>query len=57
MAITQFKLTSESKLPPEEIEMLKKLKDRPINLEDIPELTDEQLKNLRRVSEGQRKRA
>ena len=41
------------KFPPltaSQISMLDALKDRPINYEDIPPLTDEQLIRMRRIS-------
>ena len=43
---------------PEQIEEIKKLKDRPIVFdEDCPELTDEELKQFRRVNPRRKKEA
>ncbi len=57
MAIIRIEVDRNTKLPPEEIEMLKALKNRPVVPdEDCPELTEEQLKKLKRVSD-ERKRA
>ncbi len=45
------------KLTDEQLKMLEALKDRPIVFdEDCPELTEEHLKRLRRVSPERRKR-
>lgn len=51
MLITDINADVKRKLTQEEIKMLNALKDRPIEFdEDCPELTDEQLKQFKRVS-------
>lgn len=53
MAIVKFEPTPDFKLPPEEIEMLKKLKDlddSEIDYSDIPEFTEEEIANSRKAN-------
>lgn len=61
MAITKYELDPNKPLPPEELARLKELEKKLENWvdeydEDCPELTAEQIKNLKRVGRG-RKRA
>jgi uncharacterized protein (DUF4415 family) len=54
--MVQYTLTEDSKLSEESLKRLAALKDRPIDFSDIPELTPEQIAEIRRQREDDRKK-
>jgi hypothetical protein len=55
MGMVQFTLTEDTKLSEESLKRLSALKDRPIDLSDIPELTSEEITEIRRQREEGKK--
>jgi hypothetical protein len=55
MGMVQFTLTEDTKLSEESLKRLATLKDRPIDFSDIPELTPEEIAEIRRQREEGKK--
>jgi uncharacterized protein (DUF4415 family) len=53
--MVQFTLTEDTKLSEESLKRLAALKDRPIDVSDIPELTPEEIAEIRRQRKKEKK--